>query len=167
MTRASRGVWVRLRVMLALVAAVLFPMVASAATASAAPVVPFQFDGVAFYQFGDPGDKLPAAPSASPDTGFVRITNNGGSRFAGNIGFNAITGDGTDQSSSYHLTLNPGDHVSISINSESSNSGGFNEPFNGATPQSGAEFFMSGTVSLGPNSQAVTLSIFDMDIHSG
>src|SRR5712692_1947007 len=132
----GRLVGTRLRLMVTLVAAVLFPMVGTAATASAAAVVPYQFDGVAFYQFGDPGDKLVGAPSPNPDTGFVRITNSGGSTFAGNIGFNAITGGGGDQSRSYAVTLNPGDHVSISIDSESSNAGGFNEPFNGATPQS-------------------------------
>jgi len=151
--------------MLALVAAVLFPMVASGITASAAPVVPFKFDGSAFYIFGSPGDKLPTAPGGSPDTGFVMITNNGTSAFVGNIGFNAISGFNVPFNSSYAVTLNPGDHVSISINNESSNQGGYNGPF--GTTQSGAEFFMNGMVKLGTDTEVVNLSIFDKDIHSG
>jgi hypothetical protein len=150
--------------MLALVATMLFPIVTNGATATAAPLVPYQFDGLAFYQFGAPGD-LCCGPGGGPDTGFVRITNNGASTFVGNIGFNAITGGGTNQSSSYAVTLNPGFNVAISIDSESSNVGGFNGPT--GTTQPGAEFFMKGTVSLGSDSQAVSLSIFDKDIHSG
>src|SRR2546426_8908890 len=160
MTRGSRIVWVRLRLMLVVFAAALFPMVASGTMASADSVVPYQFDGLAFYQVGDPPDKLPAAPSADIDTGFIRITNSGPSTFVGTIGFIAEGGNGNDYSASYPMTLNPGDHVSISINSESSNQGGYNGFF-------GAEFMMSGMVSLGTDSQAVFLSIFDRDIHSG
>ena len=146
--------------MVAVVAAALFPMVASGTMASADAVVPYQFDGLAFYQSGDPADKLPAAPSAGTDTGFIRITNSGASTFVGTIGFIAEGGNGIDYSYSYSVTLNPGDHVSISINSESSNQGGYNGLF-------GAEFMMSGMVSLGADAQAVFLAIFDRDIHSG
>ena len=160
MTTRSRAVLVRLRLMLAVVAAALFPMVASGTVARADAVVPYQFDGLAFYQSGDPADKLPAAPSAGTDTGFIRITNSGPSTFAGLIGFIAEGGNGVDYSQLYSVTLNPGDHVSISINNESSNQGGYNG-------FSGAEFMMSGMVSLGANSQSVFLSIFDRDIHSG
>src|SRR3989454_4450185 len=160
MTRGSRIVLVRLRLMLVVFAAALFPMVASGTMASADAVVPYQFDGLAFYQTGDPPDKLPAAPSAGTDTGFIRITNSGPSTFVGVIGFIAEGGNGINYSHSYPITLNPGDHASISINSESSNQGGYNG-------FSGAEFIMSGMVSLGADSQAVFLPIFDRDIHSG
>jgi len=145
--------------MLAVVAAALFPMVASGMVASAETIVPYQFDGLAFYQFGAPAD-LCCGPAGSPDTGFIRITNGGPSTFAGLIGFIAEGGNGVDYSHLYSVTLNPGDHVSISINNESSNQGGYNG-------FSGAEFMMSGMVSLGANSQSVFLSIFDRDIHSG
>src|SRR3989454_6946999 len=124
MTRGSRIVLVRLRLMLVVFAAALFPMVASGTMASADAVVPYQFDGLAFYQFGDPLDKLPDAPSAGTDTGFIRITNSGASTFVGTIGFIAEGGNGINYSHSYPITLNPADHVSISINSESSNQGG-------------------------------------------
>ena len=121
MTRGSRIVWVRLRLVVAVLAAALFPMVASGTVASADAVVPYQFDGLAFYQSGDPADKLPAAPSAGTDTGFIRITNSGASTFVGTIGFIAEGGNGIDYSYSYSVTLYPGDYVSISINTESSN----------------------------------------------
>src|SRR5438094_814593 len=159
MTTRSRAVLVRLRLRLAVVAAVLFPMVASGTVASAETIVPYQFDGLAFYQFGAPAD-LCCGPIGSPDTGFIRITNSGPSTFAGLIGFIAEGGNGVDYSQLYSVTLNPGDHVSISINNESSNQGGYNG-------FSGAEFMMSGMVSLWANSQSVFLSIFDRDIHSG
>src|SRR5205823_8080603 len=159
MTTRSRAVLVRLRLMLAVVAAALFPVVDSGMVASTDTVVPYQFDGLAFYQFGAPAD-LCCGPAGSPDTGFIRITNSGPSTFSGLIGFIAEGGNGVDYSQLYSVTLNPGDHVSLSINNESSNQGGYNG-------FSGAEFMMSGMVSLGANSQSVFLSIFDRDIHSG
>src|SRR5256714_11968203 len=123
MTTRSRAVLVLLRLMLTVVAAALFPMVASGTIASAETIVPYQFDGLAFYQFGAPAD-LCCGPAGSPDTGFIRITNNGPSTFAGLIGFIAEGGNGADYSQLYWETLNPGDHVSISINNESTNHGG-------------------------------------------
>jgi hypothetical protein len=159
MTTGSRIVWVRLRMMLAVFAAALFPMVASGTMASAESVVAYQFDGLAFYQFGAPAD-LCCGPGGSPDTGFIRVTNSGPSTFVGIIGFIAEGGNGVDYTSTYPITLNPGDHVSVSINDESSNQGGYNGFV-------GAEFMMSGMVSLGAASQAVLLTIFDRDIHSG
>src|SRR2546425_541549 len=164
MTRASRVVWVRLRLILALAAAVLFPMVGAGTTASASAPVGYEFDGLAFYQFGAPGD-LAGGPGGCPDTGFVRITNNGASTFTGTLGFTAISGFGANDSASYSVTLAPGAHPSFSFNCESSNQFGFNGAF--GTTQNGAEFFMMGTVSNGTNSESVNLSVFDKDIHSG
>jgi len=155
---------VRLRLTTAVVTAMVLPIVATVSTASAAAVVPYQFDGLAFYQFGPPAD-LCCGPGGSPDTGFVRITNNGASTFVGDIGFHAIQCTGGDWSDSFSVTLNPGDHFSFSFNPESSNFGGFNGPCGGV--QNGAQFFMNGTVSLGTDTQSVNLSIFDEDIHSG
>jgi hypothetical protein len=131
--------------------------------------VSYQFNGVAFYQSGDPSDLVAGAPSANPDTGYVRITNNGTSTFSGTIGFVAVANCvSTDFSASYPVTLNPGDHVSVSINDESSNYGGYNgDCYDGTTPpQDGAQFVMSGTVTSGADSQPVSLAIYDKDIHS-
>src|SRR5262249_10081769 len=48
---------------------------------------------------------------------------------------------------------------------ESSNQGGYGGP-TGST-QNGVTIFLNGTVSLGSNSEAVSLSVFDKDVHSG
>jgi hypothetical protein len=150
--------------LLPLVAAGLLAIGADASTTSASTQVPYQFDGLAFYQFGAPPDAC-CGPGGLPDTGYVRITNNGTSTFVGNIGFNAVSCLGIDFSNSLSVTLNPGDHHTFSFSPEGSNFGGFNGPCGGL--QDGAEFFMSGTVSLGSDSQPVDLSVFDKDIHSG
>ena len=136
--------------------------------AGASAQVPYHFTGTALYQFGGP----PAAtfhfgPNGNPDTSFVVITNDGTSTFSGNIGFNAVSGCGTDFSSSHAVTLAPGQSASVSINDEASNQCGYNGPFDSApTAQQGAEFFMSGTVTLGVNSEAIVRKILDRDIHS-
>jgi PEP-CTERM motif-containing protein len=145
-----------------------FAFVAASASfiagASAAPVG-YEFDGLAFYQFGAPADVATGTPTGGPDTGFIRITNNGASTFTGTIGYNAIAGSGTPSTYTISVTLNAGDHISISPNSESSNQGGYNGPT--GTIQNGAQYEMKGTVSLGGNSELVDLTIFDKDIHSG
>src|SRR5207248_11456553 len=93
MTTRSRAVLVRLRLMLVVFAAVLFPMVASGTVASAETIVPYQFDGLAFYQFGAPA-ALCCGPAGSPDTGLIRITNGGPSTLAGLIGLLGEGGQG-------------------------------------------------------------------------
>jgi hypothetical protein len=127
--------------------------------------VGYQFDGLASYLAGAPGDVAPGSPTGNPDTGYVTITNNGASTFTGTIGFNALAGNGIDFSYSLAVTLNPGDHVSIGVNNESSNQGGYGGPT--GTVQTGAQYEMKGTVSLGASSEGVDLTIFDRDIHSG
>jgi len=131
--------------------------------------VQYQFDGVALYQFGGPPTAdFHFGPNGNPDTSFVVITNNGLSTFTGNIGFNALSGCAVDFSVSYAVTLAPSKSASVSINDEASNQCGYNGPFDAApTAQLGAKFFMNGTVSLGPDTDAVDLSILDKDIHSG
>jgi hypothetical protein len=131
----------------------------------AADSVNYTFNGLAFYQFGAPADVAPGTPTGGPDTGFIQITNAGSSTFTGTIGFNAVSGFGVDFSYAIAVTLNPGDHVSISPNAESSNQGGYGGAF--GTIQNGAQYEMKGTVSDGVNSMAVDLTIFDKDIHSG
>ncbi len=106
---------------LALAACLLAVFVSGASRAGAASTaVPFQFGGLAFYQFGAPAD-LCCGPVGAPDTGYVRITNNGASTFVGNVGFHAMSGFGENFNSSYPVTLNPGDHLSFSINQDSGN----------------------------------------------
>jgi hypothetical protein len=143
-------------------------MLSGASTAVAASPVGYQFDGLAFYQYGDPTDLAPGllVPFASPDTGFVRITNHGASTFTGTVGFNAVTGHPgpLDFSNSFAVVLGPGDHHSYSFNGDSSDQGGWNAPQ--GTVQPGAQFFMKGTVSNGSNSEIVNLTILDQDIHS-
>ena len=138
----------------------------SGSSAVQAGPVSYDFGGLAFYQFGDPVDLVSGSVyNASPDTGFVRITNNGSSTFTGTIGFTAMSAFFGDLSSAYPVTLNPGDSMSFALSSESSNDGGFGGLFGG--PQTGATFFMNGTVTLGAMSSSVSLSILDRDIHSG
>ena len=153
----------------ALVAAltVLFAGTATAATAEGNGTVPYKFTGEAAYIFGNPSDLLPGSPGASPDTGYLRITNAGSSTFTGTIGFVALSPCVGDRSSSYSVTLSPGDHVSVQITSESSNDGGFNGTTCGdmSTPQLGAKFFMTGTVTLGSASDSVDLHIYDQDMN--
>ncbi len=131
----------------------------------AADSVNYTFNGLAFYQFGAPGDVAAGTPTGSPDTGFIRITNAGSSTFTGTIGYNALSGSATNFSYVINVTLNPGDHVSIAPNVESSNQDGYNGPF--GTIQNGVQYEMKGTVSDGVNSMAVDLTIYDKDIHSG
>jgi len=135
--------------------------------ASALAQVPYHFTGTALYQFGGP----PAAtfhfgPNGNPDTSFVVITNDGTSTFTGNIGFNAVSPCFGDFSSSHAVTLAPGQSASVSINDEASNFCGYNGPFDGPTPQAGAEFFMNGNVTLGMATESLARRINDRDIHS-
>src|SRR5262245_17489017 len=136
--------------------------------ASASAAVPYHFTGTALYQFGGP----PAAtfhfgPNGAPDTSFLVIKNDGTSTFTGNIGFNAVSPCFGSFSSPHAVTLAPGQSASVSINNEASNFCGYNGPFNAApTAQQGAEFFMSGTVTLGVNTEPLERRILDRDIHS-
>lgn len=146
----------------------LFAGTATAASADSESVyVPYLFNGEAAYIFGNPSDLLPGSPGASPDTGYVRITNNGTSTFTGSIGFTAWSPCVGDRSRYYSVTLAPGDHVSVQVTSESSNDGGFNGTFcnDMSTPQLGAQFTMTGTVTLGSASASVDLSIYDRDMN--
>jgi hypothetical protein len=69
---------------------------------------------------------------------------------------------GDDGSISTALTLNPGDHVIIEIGQESSNEGGYNGAT--GTAQPGDELIINGLIN---GTEAVNLSVFDRDVHSG
>jgi len=128
--------------------------------------VGYTLDVTTFYQFGGPGD-LVAGGSGAPDTGFFRVTNNGSSDFSGILSLLAVSGLTGDHSiASGPITLLPGQSASITdTSSESSNQGGYGGPFSG--PQIGATLSIIGTISLGLGSEPVSLSVSDMDIHSG
>lgn len=136
---------------------------AAIAGAAHASVVGYDIDITTFYQFGAPGDlTFSDFGTASPDTGYWRVTNSGSTTFVGTIGQTAVSNFGGDNSYSHVVTLAPGASVVFAVNTESSNVGGFNGPF--GTTQSGVEIFLNGLFN---GTEAVILSVFDKDIHSG
>lgn len=130
--------------------------------------VGYKLDVTTFYQFGVPSNLTFADfGTASPDTGYWTVTNNGSSTFSGSIGQVAVAAGffGGDYSYSHSVTLNPGDSVTFAVNSESSNQGGYNGP--GGSPQPGVQINLTGTITGGSGSEAVSLSVYDSQIHSG
>lgn len=115
------------------------------------------------YQFGGCGQS--GSPCASPDTGFVTLTNNGLSAFAGVFGINAQSQFSGNWSQSFGFGLAPGASWTIAVSPESSNMGGFNGPFGSVQP--GVQVFLNGTFTNGADSAAANLSVNDADIHSG
>ncbi len=140
-------------------------LLAGAGRANANPVG-YQFDVTTNYAFSLPGGTFTDMGGPSPDTGYWTVTNNGASTFSGTIGQVAVSTFNGDNSYSHSLTLAPGQTVSFAVNAESSNMGGYNGAFN-SSPQPGVEIFLNGTVALGANSEGVSLSVHDADIHSG
>jgi hypothetical protein len=126
----------------------------------------FTLDVTTHYQFGGPPgttDGTLNTQFGNPDTGFFIITNNGASTFSGTIGDVAVAGIGTDFSfTSGSLVLAPGHSIAVGVNDESSNFGGFNGPT--GTTQNGVEILLMGLIN---GVEAVNLSVFDKDIHSG
>jgi RTX calcium-binding nonapeptide repeat (4 copies) len=113
--------------------------------------VGYQFDLASSYQFyGNSGE----------ETGFLTITNHGASTFIGTVGLY----NGATAITSTSTTLNPGDSVILQAGDDSSDSGGFNLT-GGAS--NGIQVLMTGTVTQGSGSEAVNLSVYDKDIHSG
>lgn len=87
----------------------------------------------------------------------------GTTTFSGTIGQNALAGDGvTDFSYSHAVVLAPGTSVVFAANSESSNFGGYGGAT--GTTQNGIEIFLNGIFN---GTEAVALSVFDKDVHSG
>jgi hypothetical protein len=127
--------------------------------------VGYQFDLTTNYQFGG-CDTTGNNICASPDTGFLTVTNNGASTFVGTLDLFGTFGAGpntfSDQVTNY--TLAPGASLVFAATNEGSNQGGFNGPTGSTQP--GLEFEMLGTVSLGANSESVDLTTFDSQIHS-
>jgi hypothetical protein len=131
-------------------------LLTGAGTANAA----FTLDITTHYQFGCPGDNH--GPCGAPDTSFVTFTDSGSTSFSGTLGVNAVSGFGVDFSTSFGgVTLNPGDHFTMSFSDEASNQGGFGGAF--GTTQTGATIFANGVFG----GSAVNLSVNDADVHSG
>jgi len=106
--------------------------------------------------------------SGAPDTSYFTVTNNGTTTFNGTIGDVAVACCGIDYSfTSGALTLAPGQSVAIGLGplgggGEASNVGGFNGPQ--GSPQPGVQILLNGNMN---GTEAVGLSVFDKDIHSG
>jgi hypothetical protein len=122
----------------------------------------YKIDVTTFYQFGNPAGTL-GPWTASPDSGFFTITNNGSTTFTGTIGEVAVSQFAGDYSYSIGgLTLAPGASATFSTSPESSNIGGFNGPF--GSPQPGITITLSGLLN---GTEAFNHSVNDADIHSG
>ena len=100
----------------------------------------YEFDVKTFYQFGgcnSSGNTGPIEPiCASPDSGFLTVTNNGSSSFTGTITLSgnsplagppycATNGQASD---SFTGTLAPGQSRTFGLAPDSSNCGGYNAP---------------------------------------
>ncbi len=139
--------------------------IASVATGAQA-AVGYQFDGTTFYQFGSPAN-VANNVNGSPDSGFFTIANNGSSNFTGEVDVTAQSVFSGDFSFQFkNVVLNAGQSITLGVNSESSNQGGYN-PAGPGLPQNGVLIDLNGTVTQGANSQAVGLFIYDKDVHSG
>jgi len=94
----------------------------------------YKFDLKTFYQFG--GCNTSGTICASPDTGFLTVTNNGTSSFAGTItlsGNSPTAGPpycapGGMAIDSWTSGLAPGASVTLALSPDSSNCGGYNAP---------------------------------------
>jgi hypothetical protein len=138
--------------------------------AAEAAALGYTFDVTTFYQFG--GSNSAGTITASPDTGFLTVTNNGTTTFTGTLTLSGtspiagapfcppLVGGVGVANDSFTGTLAPGDSRTFALSPDSSNCGGFNNP-------NGANFSMAGTVTLGLNTEAVSLSVDDSGIHSG
>lgn len=91
---------------------------------------------------------------ANPDTGFLTITNAGTSVYTGSLSLFNVGGSFLNNTIG-SITLNPGDTVYLASGDEGSNQGGFGP--------NGLEFEALGNF----NGDAVDLTVFDSQIHSG
>jgi hypothetical protein len=135
------------------------------AGSACADTLGYQLDITTGYGFGNPfgGSTFLGGGTASPDTGFVEITNNGTTTFQGTLSTTANSPGGNFSSSFAGQTLAPGQSVSIAIGPESSNQGGFN----GGSPNVGVLIMLNGLVTNGSSNEGVNLSVSDANIHSG
>jgi hypothetical protein len=125
--------------------------------------VGYTFDVTTNYSDTLPAGTLTPHGGPSPDTGFWTITNSGASTFTGTVGQVALAGNGNNYNfTSNPITLNPGQSITVAVNDESSNQGGYNGPT--GTMQPGVTIQINGLVN---GTENVNLSVNDADIHSG
>jgi hypothetical protein len=132
-----------------------------------AGTVGYTLDVTTHYQAGDLAGFTTLYPNGhpNPDTGFWIISNDGATTFTGTVGqVTNIGGGGNFNFTSGTITLAPGASIAVAVNSEGSNQGGYNGVT--GTTQNGVEIQIIGTVT-GMGSEAINLSVFDKDIHSG
>ena len=111
----------------------------------------YKFDVLTFYQFGGCNDN--GNICANPDTGFLKVTNNGTSSFTGTItltGNSPIAGgqfcaEGGLSSDSFTGTLAKGQSRTFALAPDSSNCGGFNAPQTQTLTAGGTAIFPVGT----------------------
>ena len=120
--------------------------------------VGYQFDVVTSHDFGVTG----IGGSTAPDSGVIRLTNNGSSTFFGDISEFGVAGKGPDYNvdATFSGTLAPGQTVTLVAGPESSAQGGFNG-------LNGIRISVVGTVTDGDRSEPINQAVFDRDIHSG
>jgi len=117
----------------------------------------YEFDVTTFYQFGgcnDTGNTGPIEPiCASPDSGFLTVTNNGSTSFTGTItlsgnsplGGGSYCAPGGLASDSFTGTLTPGQSRTFGLAPDSSNCGGYNAPQTQTLAAGGTAIFPVGT----------------------
>jgi hypothetical protein len=120
-----------------------------------AGTVGYQFDITTHYQGGG-GD---GHYDAEPDTGYLTVQNNGASAFTGTVSLQNVGGGSSFSNVFSGITINPNDSFILSSGPEGSNAGGFGP--------NGLKFTVEGNVTLGAQTESVSLSVFDGDIHSG
>jgi hypothetical protein len=117
----------------------------------------YNFGVLTFYQFGgcnSPGNIGPIEPiCASPDSGFLTVTNNGSTNFTGTItlaGNSPLAGGtycapGGLASDSFIGTLTPGQSRTFGLAPDASNCGGYNAPQTQTLTAGGTAIFPVGT----------------------
>jgi len=111
----------------------------------------YKFDVKTFYQFG--GCNTSGTICANPDSGFLTVTNNGASSFAGTItlsGNSPLAGPpycaaGGAAFDSWTTGLAPGASVTLALAPDSSNCGGYNAPQTQTLTAGGTAIFPVGT----------------------
>lgn len=117
----------------------------------------YEFDVTTFYQVGgcnSAGNTGPIEPiCASPDTGFLTVTNNGSTNFTGTItlsgnspqGGGSYCAPGGLASDTFTGTLTPGQARTFALSPDSSNCGGYNAPQTQTLNAGGTAIFPVGT----------------------
>jgi hypothetical protein len=114
--------------------------------------------------YGAPGQNIgqDAGPGGAPDTSFVDFTNNGASTFTGNVILDGTSPGQGHLNTTLGVTLAPGQSKRLTLSNEASNQGGWNKV--AGNPDNGIQIEFVGLIN---GVEAVNLSVFDKDVHSG